>query len=218
MCSVPGMSQIDTIARRRRTLKLLPNPSTPLPTGGLERATVDALIAAAGWAPFHRPNAAAREGQAVAPEPWRFYALDAAACRALIGPIGALPKPPGKLTNMLAAADALILATWLPEPSEDEPWEADTFNLEHIAATAAAVQTLLLAATERGIENYWSSGGSLGTAEAFRLLRIPAGELLLGAIFLFPDPPDDVEAAPGKLRTKRTAPGRWSRWVEVPRP
>lgn len=211
------MSKIDDIARRRKTVKLLPDPSAPLPTGGLDRATIDALVAAAGWAPFHRPNAAAREGGGVAPEPWRFYVMDALSCRALIAPVSALAKPPGKLTNMLAAADALILATWLPEPSTGEGWEATTFNLEHIAAGSAAVQTLLLAATERGIGNYWSSGGSLGTAEAFELLGIPADEALLGAIFLFPDPPDGIEAAPGKMRSQRTAPERWSRWVEVGR-
>ena len=209
------MTQIEKLARERRTVKLLPDPANPLPTGGLARSEVEALIACAGWAPFHRPNAEAREGSATAREPWRFHLLDGAGCRALIAPLETLPKPPKKLSNMLAAADALILATWLPEPFEGEGWEPSLYNMEHIAAASAAVQTLLLAATERGLTNYWSSGGSLATLDAFKLLRIPDGEILLGAIFLFPEAPEDIERGEGKMRPLRAEPSAWSRWIDI---
>lgn len=209
------MAHIKDIAHRRRTLKLLPDPASPLPVGGLGREQVEALVEAASFAPFHRPHGKARAGEATAKEPWRFYMLDSAACRSLIAPLSELPTPPKKIANMLAGADALILATWLPEPFEGTGWEANDLNMEHIAAASAAVQTLLLAATEQGIENYWSSGGSLGSNDAFSLLGISETEILLGAIFLFPSPPSGVETATGKMRPMRSAPSKWSRWVEV---
>jgi len=209
------MKTVDDIAKRRRTVKLLPDPAAPLPGPGLDRARVEALLAAAGWAPFHYACAAARGG-AGAVEPWRVHALDKPACTALIPRLATLPKPPGKIANMLAAADALVLVTWLPEEGGAD-WAASDTNMEHIAAGGAMIQTLLLAATEAGIGSYWSSGGVLA-AEAKDMLGIGAGERLLGAIFLWPDAADDVEAAPGKLRERRSGPEKWARWVEVPAP
>ncbi len=204
------MGQIDDIAKTRRTVKLLPDQSLAGP--GLSRETVEALLETAGFAPFHRACAPARCGDG-AVEPWRVHALDKAGCVALIPRLGDLPKTPGKIVNMLAAADALLLVTWLPE--EGREWSASDLNMEHIAATGAMIQTLLLAATEQGIGNYWSSGGVLAR-EAFDVLGIGTEEVLLGAIFLWPDAPDGVEAKPGKLRGQRSAPAHWTRWIEVP--
>ncbi len=206
------MDRIADIAARRRTLKLLPDPAAPLSGGGLDRAAVDAMVAAAGWAPFHRACAAGREGGA-APEPWRVHALDKAACLDLIPRLDGFAKPPAKIANMLAAADAMLLVTWLPEEGGD--WAASEMNMEHIAAAGAAIQTLLLAATERGVGSYWSSGGSLATREVLDALGAGGGEVLLGAIFLWPETPAGIDAAPGKLRAQRTAPDRWARWVEI---
>jgi len=207
------MGQINDIAKARRTVKLLPDPAHPLAGEGLPRGTVEALLSTAGSAPFHRACAAARNGGGDPVEPWRVHALDKRACSALIPRLDTLPKPPGKISNMLAAADALVLVTWLPE--EGAQWAASELNMEHIAATGAMIQTLLLAATAQGIGSYWSSGGVLA-GEAFDLLGIDAGERLLGAIFLWPEPPEGVKAAPGKLRGQRSGPDRWTRWVEVP--
>ncbi len=209
------MKSIEKAAAARKTLKLLGDPARPLAPEGLSRSDVEELVTAAGWAPFHRPAYRAREQGERTVEPWRFTMLDAPACRALLPRLSEIPKPPGKISNMLAVADALLLVTWLPEPSADGGWEANAFNMEHIAAGSAAIQTLLLAATARGIGNYWSSGGALGTAEAFEMLGIDKSDVLLGAIFLFPDPPDSAEAVPGKMREKRSAPAAWSRWAEL---
>lgn len=207
-----AMGKIDDIAKARRTVKLLPDPPEPLTGTGLSREVVDALLEPAGFAPFHRAAPAARGGEG-AVEPWRVHALDKTGCAALIPRLNEMPKSPGKVVNMLAAADALLLVTWLPEEGRD--WTASDLNMEHIAATGAMIQTLLLAATERGIGNYWSSGGVLAD-EAFDLLGIGREERLLGAIFLWPDAPEGVEAKPGKLRGQRRAPMHWTRWIEVP--
>ncbi len=67
---------------------------------------------------------------------------------------------------MLLAADALIMQLVTKcghcYAHGYEPGFAVTLtNVEHIAAAYAAIQNLLLAATARGIRNYWSSGGVL---------------------------------------------------------
>ena len=122
---------------------------------------------------------------------------------------------------MLAAADALIMATWLPNSADvpangDEPGFAATINnMEHIAAASAAIQNFLLAATARGISNYWSSGGVLRGAHVFKLLGIPREQILLGAIFLFPKDFGDAELATSKLREHRGSREAWSRWVSL---
>jgi len=188
------MMSIEKTAQARKTLKLLGDPAAPLASRGLSRAVVEELVEAAGWAPFHRPAHRAREQGGATVEPWRFTMLDAPACRVLLSRLSEIPKPPGKIANMLAVADALLLVTWLPEPSNDGKWEASDFNMEHIAAGSAAIQTLLLAATARGIGNYWSSGGALGTEKAFEMLGIGPTDVLLGAVFLFPEPSETAEA------------------------
>lgn len=208
------MSKIAEIARKRTTQKVLANPSDPLPAGGITRGRVEAMIDAAGWAPFHVPGTGGQDGGPI--EPWRMHMLDSQGCRDLILRVQTLPMPPKKIADMLAAADALILVTWLPEEGAYLQWEPSLKNMEHIAAAGAAIQTLLLAATELGIANYWSSGGSLATPEAFELLDIPSDERLLGAIFLFPESAGDAEISTGKLRSKRSAAMHWSRWVDLP--
>ena len=83
-----------------------------------------------------------------------------------------------------------------------------------IAATSAAVQSFLLAATERGLTTYWSSGGYLRDAATFDYLGIPTEQILLGAVFVFPN--DGGERIPGGLRDKRSGHAGWSRWVTPP--
>lgn len=207
----------DQSIRLRKTEKVL--ATTPLPC--LDHlAVVNELVALAGHAPFHRAcEDSHRQGQLDGIEPWRLHILDAANCRQLIP---WLPEEnAGKIPSMLAAADALIMATWLPSagavtPMSDEPGFAVTLtNVEHIAAASAAIQNLLLAATARGIRNYWSSGGVLRLPRVFSQLGIPANQILLGAIFLFPQEIGDAELATSKLRELRTTPEHWSRWVTV---
>lgn len=199
-------TEIERAARMRATAKLIVD--APREGDGLPRETVEALVAAAGMAPFHRPGAAAREGEG-APEPWRVAMLDAPACRAAARALPGWGAKQGKLGGMLDAADALLLVTWAPEPDHERKEE---FDAEHLASAAAFCQTLLLAATARGIPSYWSSGGALGEAAAFDALGIAPGSRLAGALFLFPE---DEAALPGKMRSLRRSPSEWSRWVTI---
>lgn len=213
-------SHVDEAIRRRVTTKVF--SSEPQPECGT-RETIEELISAAGWAPFHRPCQTEHQiaGGLSGIVPWRMYALDAAACRKLRT---LLPEEAsGKMPSMLAAADALVQVTWLPNlQSEDfkaakgQLFEPTLANMEHIAAASAAIQNFLIAATARGIRSYWSSGGAhLRDARQQELLGIPSGEILLGAIFLFPSETGDLKVVGSKLRQERPEKSKWSRWVEL---
>ena len=210
------IESVDRVIRQRRTVKVFADDPV---AEGLDRHMVEELVATAGWAPFHFPAARVhlKANALNALEPWRFYLLDNAACRNL-RQILLEEGDRTKIPKMLAAASAMILATWLPHPSNTgntELFEPTQINMEHIAATSAAIQNLLLAATARGIKTYWSSGGRLRKPEQMERLGIPPAEILLGSVFLWTDHIADLPTATGKMRQKRGPISKWSKWVEV---
>ncbi len=214
---------IEDAIRARRTLKLRTDPKNPLSITKSEtfKKTVEELIALAGNAPFHYESPQeVREKDLFGAEPWRFHALDTSTCRRLLKEFnGDRPvKSSDGIKQMLATADALILVTWLPEHAKKakRKFHPSVKNMEHIAATGAAIQNLLLAATSAGITNYWSSGGSLRKPKVKSFLGIPEDEILLGAVFLFPSEyPDSVHIKKGKNRKGRGSLNTWMNWLEL---
>lgn len=217
-----NLDAFEQLAQRRKTVKVLAEDSLPCVD---RREVVERIIVSAGWAPFHKICSPDHRGDAKLSgiEPWRFHSLDAHACRKLRSRV-IDRESAGKIPAMLASADAMIMATWLPNPPaagaiatrDNEGFEPTLGNVEHIAAASAAVQSLLLAATAAGFETYWSSGGILRSPEIFGLLDIPNEQRLLGAIFLFPgnlQASDRVSIAESKLRSERRPASDWSRWV-----
>ncbi|MEM9481185.1 MAG: nitroreductase family protein [Verrucomicrobiota bacterium] len=206
--------------RTRCTLKVITDANDPWPAGdSLTKETLDELIALAGMAPFHKAADKSHRDGVRAFVPWRFYVLDAANCRALLENLQSRSIDGGKISGMLATAEALIQVTWLPNPAKDDTTEQlfdpTLENMEHIAAASSAVQNLLLAATDRGLPNYWSSGGILREPEQYDLLGIPHHEILLGSIFLFPADTRDAELHEGKLRKMREPVSDWARPVVI---
>ncbi len=209
--------------QKRRTLKLRANPEDPLPvTKGEEfKRTIEQLIELAGKAPFHYQSAENHQKKKLTgAEPWRFHVLDGKACRQLLKSLNDdIPmKASDGIKQMLAAADAVILSTWLPEQprSLSRKFHPTVKNMEHIAATGAAIQNLLLAATDKGITNYWSSGGCLRKPKVLEFLGIPKQEILLGAVFLFPDEyPETVQTKTGKNVEARGKITDYMEWVEL---
>lgn len=209
---------IDGIIRDRRTVKVFAD--TPLDVA-IDRAMVEELVAAAGWAPFHLLAAREhREGNALPSiVPWRCYLLDASACRSLRAWL--LERgDPSTFPRLLAACGALVLLTWLPDPSAEclpapQLFAGTRENMEHVAAASAAVQNLLLAATARGLRSFWATGGPLRTTDAFAHVGIPDRELLLGAVFLSPEGSSDAEEKVSSLRDRRGVAADWSRWVTL---
>lgn len=213
--SPPASKAVLSAIRNRVTVKVM--SEEPLPAM-LPRSAIMELIATAGWAPFHRACDSSHQTQLAGIEPWRMYALDATNCQLLREKMPT--ENAGKIPAMLAAAEALIQVTWLPNTSamkgaEEQLFDATLENMEHIAATSAAIQNLLLAATARGIRNYWSSGGVLRSAEVFKLLGISSSEILLGSVFLFSEPNENATIVNSKLRDRRTPAEQWMRWVEL---
>ncbi|WP_421773247.1 nitroreductase family protein [Gracilimonas sp.] len=213
----------EEVIQKRRTLKLRANPEKPLPvTKGEEfNRTIEQLIELAGKAPFHYQSAESyKKKKLTGAEPWRFHVLDGKSCRKLLQSLN--KEEPMKasegIRQMLAAADALILSTWLPEKSRSlsRRFHPNVKNMEHIAATGAAIQNLLLAATDKGITNYWSSGGCLRKPKVLEFLGIPKQEILLGAVFLFPDEyPNTVQTKTGKNAEARGKLTDYMEWVEL---
>jgi nitroreductase len=123
---------------------------------------------------------------------------------------------------MLSACGALALVTWLPQFSCDSAElekDADKdkqiqIDEEHLAATSAFVQNLLLLLTAEGLGTYWSSGGQFRLPAMFDHLKIPSDQRTLAAIFVDYSPTNvSTERIAGKLRDRRSDSSRWTRWV-----
>lgn len=203
---------LDEVIQARATTKVFaeePRESTT------DRQLIHRMLTAAGWAPFHRPAHKSHcDGNLSSLVPWRAYTVDSDGCRELRTRLLDAGDA-GKLPQMLAAADGLIQVTWLPDPHDgDDDYAPSINNMEHIAAAGAAIQNMLLVATEQGVPTYWSSGGALRQSQVFDWLGIPDQEILLGAIFLFPSDETETTRVPGKLRDRRGELNEWSRSVE----
>lgn len=232
---------VEKVIRERKTAKLMLEPSqaNPEPLSNSHKTALQAMIATAVWAPFHRSaDMQHRQGGLTSVVPWRFYVLERDACYRFNQHIEAqasvedanpiwLKLWSKNLPKMIAAAGALVQVTWLPNTlKEDEQGSAfndnialNLANIEHIAAASCAVQNLLLAAQARGWYNYWSTGGAnqsmLRSPEVFDYLGIPQQEQLIGSIFLSPnDFPHDINKA-GALRDKRGELSDWARWLTL---
>lgn len=210
---------VDRVIRERRTEKAISDTPLSVET---DRKAVEAIVASAGWAPFHKVSAPEHQGGELGSiVPWRCHVLDAVAARELRewllerGEAGPLPR-------LLAACSAMLLVTWLPNPSSGELvdssgapllFEPTLDNMEHIAAASAAVQNMLLSAAARGYRTFWATARPLRTAECFDRLGISTREVLLGAIQLTaPDVPV-AEWKHGSHRPRRGEMRDWMRWV-----
>ena len=216
MSSPESVKLVDQVIRERKTLKVLSEKQYPFI---LARVVVEELLEAASWAPFHRPAAKSHcEGSDLSSKvPWRSYVLDTNNCRSLRQTLLDAGDTT-KIHQMLMSATNLIQFTWLPNPKSagsDHLYDPTLENMEHIAAASSAIQNLLIAATAREIQTYWSSGGSLRKPETMKLLGIPGNEILLGSIFLFGPITKGCATSPGKLRDLRGPQNTWSRWVEL---
>ena len=217
-------SELATIIKRRQTWKVLAPVDRPVthPAETLERGDrkLGEAISAAGWAPFHYDRAA--DGIA---EPWRVHVLNQTKCQALATEFSTLftdIKSTNKLPGMLSGCGALALVTWLPQfshgvHSEEEGTAREKqiqVDEEHLAATSAYVQNLLLLLTAEGLGTYWSSGGQFRTPTMFGHLKIPAEQRLLAAVFVdYSIESTSVERIGGKLRDQRSPSDKWTRWV-----
>lgn len=217
-------TELASIIKRRQTWKVLAPVDHPVVHSekGVANGNqkVSDAIATAGWAPFHYDRAV--DGIV---EPWRVHVLDQSRCRALAAEFPSLftdIKPNNKLPGMLSACGALVLVNWLPQFShgadggggsvaKEKQLQVDE---EHLAATSAFVQNLLLMLTAEGMGTYWSSGGQFRTPTMFEHLEIPVEQRLLAAVFVDYTPSSSpAERLAGKLRDQRSDSNQWTRWI-----
>jgi hypothetical protein len=210
---------VKRIAQSRRTVKVIASPDQPVSHSFDDqkkwKAIVIEAVSVAGMAPFHYT----RDVDSV-PEPWRVRLLDTDTCRALASNLDGWMelKPSNKIPGLLAGCGCTLLVTWLPQFRDEKMADVSIsrekqteIDDEHLAATAAMVQTQLLLLTAAGLGTYWSSGGVLGAPEVMARLGIAGHERLIAAIFVeYPDNPNsNVERLPGKNRSRRSQLNKW---------
>lgn len=223
-------AQIAELIKRRKTLKVLGDVETSAPfateTARENNLKVLEAVRVAGWAPFHYDRGV--DGIA---EPWRVHILWHQDCQKIAAEFHDWfndVKPSNKLPAMLSACGALVLVTWLPQfkpgfcsssvASEEVTKEKQvTIDEEHLAATAAMVQNLLLILTAHSMGTYWSSGGQFRMREMFDRLDISPNESLLACVFVeYPESMTKlVQRVPGKQRENRSHEFEWLREVTL---
>jgi hypothetical protein len=195
------------------------DPSAPLVIDVADQRAADAIllqaIQDAGWAPFHFDRK--RDGIA---EPWRVYILPQGICRQIAKELsGWFPemKPGNKMPSLLSACGAVALVTWIPQSPEEipDPTKLQEINREHLAASAAMVQNLLLLLEAAAFGTYWGSGGFFTDSRMFARLGIPLSEQLLAAVYIeYPSTRSlPLERVPGGNRDRRTPASAWCRTV-----
>jgi nitroreductase len=165
-----ALEPVSAIIRLRRT-NLRMDRDREVPT-----QVIGELVELATWAPNHKLT-----------EPWRFAVLQGTA-RARLGQVTAefqlrsgmndeakLEKTRNKF---LRAPVVVLVAT---ESSLDANPET---VVEDRDAVAAAVQTFLLAATERGLASYWGSGAVCNAPEVRTLAGFADHASVIAAIYL----------------------------------
>lgn len=159
------------VITRRRTVK-------PQEMNGnrIENSVIEQLLRLADWAPTHGRT-----------EPWRFYVFAGDKVATFCKDHAEMKKASQpeftedayqKIAAMGDRASHVILAVMrrgdLPKIPE----------LEEIAATAAAMQNLLLAAESLGIAVYWGTGGSVLQPEMKAYLELRPEDQIMGALYL----------------------------------
>ncbi len=224
------VQRITAIIKQRQTFKVLASlPSSETTAQSLtevQHAAADAQVVQAirdaGWAPFHYDRAAG--GMA---EPWRVEWVPRAMCREVAAHFFDWfddVKPSNKLPSMLNACGSLVLVSWLPQfASEDSAADSPSekqrqIDEEHLAATSAYVQNLMLILTAHGFGTYWSSGGQFRSEKMRRKLGVDHDGRLLAAVFVdYQVERDSVERLPGKLRERRSPGQQWFKSMDHPR-
>lgn len=223
--SLPEPDAVAALIQKRQTWKVLADPENP---HTLDEATIrrgDQLVAAAiraaAWAPFHYHRGANQLA-----EPWRVDWVPQTACRQIAGQLRDWfddVKPSNKLPAMLSACGSLVLVSWLPQfldsdgPGTPLDEKQRAVDEEHLAATAAFVQNLLLMLTAQGLGSYWSSGGQFREPGMRNRLRMDPQGRLLAAVFVDYQPQNPaVERLAGKLRDARDPAVAWLREVSLP--
>jgi nitroreductase len=163
---------LSNIITQRRTIK-------PQQMNGvkIKDGLIHQLLQLADWAPTHGRT-----------EPWRFFVFSGAKlidfCKEhaemhrAAHPEKSTEDVYKKISTMGDNASHLILVAACRGHLPKIP------IIEEIAATAAAIQNVLLAAKSLDIATYWGSGGSIHHPEMKKYLQLGEHDHVLGALYL----------------------------------
>jgi len=144
----------------------------------IDNETVSNILALADWAPTHGRT-----------EPWRFYVYTGEALKEF-GETHArlywentaeekrLEATRDKLLHNGDKASHLMIAVMKRGENVKIP------QVEEIAATAAAIQNVLLGATALGINSFWSTGGLTHSNVLKEYLQLGSEDVVMGLIYL----------------------------------
>lgn len=167
------MSVQEAIRARRTIKEYRPDP--------VPRHLIDSVLQAAAWAPNHHLT-----------QPWRFIVLEGAARLPLAELRRALKRrelrekglPPDQIEAEAAESGAKLLrAPVLIVVACQQVGDAIRRE-EDYSATAAAIENLLLAATELGLGTFWTSGPIAVAPETNALFDLDPSDRIVGIIHL----------------------------------
>lgn len=141
-----------------------------------DRALIEQVLEAATWAPNHKQT-----------EPWRFVVLTGSAREGLGEAMGraaakGIDDPDAAQAAFDKAATKPLRAPYViavyavPDPAMPV--------VEEVAATAAAVQNMLLAAHALGLAAMWRTGALVFSDEVRAFLDMPANAEMLGTVYI----------------------------------
>ncbi|MBK8555898.1 MAG: nitroreductase [Lewinellaceae bacterium] len=167
------MATIQDLIRRWRSIF----PKTYVQDKPVDRATLEALLESANWAPTHRLT-----------EPWRFVVFHSAESRDQLGSYLSAYYQQHTSPEIFSEekflkngenpcrSGAVIAIVMQRDPEERIP------EFEEIAAVSMAVQNMWLHCTELGLGCYWSSPKAALEADTF--LGLEPGQRCLGLFYL----------------------------------
>ncbi|HLZ72901.1 MAG TPA: nitroreductase [Dehalococcoidia bacterium] len=187
------MDVIEAIHTRRTIKAYRPDP--------VPRELIERVLEAAVWAPNHRLT-----------EPWEFVVVQGAALERLAAlrreQTAAGLRAQGTLSEdqVTRAADEgyrkalaapVMIAVAMTEHADPAVREED------YAATAAAIQNLMLAARGLGLGAFWSTNRVIGYPPARALLGVPEGKRIVGLVQLgYAAQQREGRRAPAAARTR----------------
>ncbi|PHS23931.1 MAG: nitroreductase [Methylophaga sp.] len=187
------------IIKRRKTEKVMCEAGSSINVAAdidkRNQIIVRDAVETAGWAPFHY-----NRGLDDIAEPWRAHVLWQDELIKLEDYFRNELKVTNKELDLIAGCNALVLVTWLPEfysePCRENSSRSREYQIsrdeEHLAATAAMVQNLLLLLTAHDMGTYWSSGFKLREPAVLETLGIATEERFIAALFIeYPEANND---------------------------
>ena len=194
------MSVLEAIRARRTIKEYRPDP--------VPRRLIETILDAAAWAPNHHLT-----------QPWRFMVLEGAARLPLAELRRALKRrelrekglPADQVEAEAAEAGAKLLRAPVLIVVACQQIGDAIRREEDYSATAAAIQNMLLAATELGLGTFWTSGPIAAAPETNALFGLAPSDRVVGIIHLgFPAESPTVPNRP-------PPPARWVDPREVPK-